>query len=102
MGCSEVKNREACFANKATGGEGFHASYRLVRKLGQGSSSSVYAACTKGRKPVEIAVKVFELGTDSCQHDEASKLRVRMEVEVLQKVSDEVHCVQFIDFYEEG
>lgn len=106
MGCSEAKIKETPFRKgvldeDASGG--FHKSHRLLRKLGQGSYSSVYLARPKGCRNVEHAVKVFDLSASSDRYEE-SKQRleaVRMEAEMLKVLFGERHCVQFVDFYEE-
>lgn len=102
MGCSDSKRQETASRKGVDAAGGFHDTHRLLQKLGQGSCSSVYLARAKSCKSVDLAVKAFDFSTSGAPCDDESKQRLRREVEIMKMVRNEMHCVEFFDFYEEG
>jgi serine/threonine protein kinase len=102
MGCGEAKYNR----NSAEAPHGFHRLYRLEQKLGEGTYGSVHLAHPKaqrkGRRNSDFAVKVSDSSTNNPKCDADCKQVLRGEVEILKMLRDESHCVQLVDFYEEG
>lgn len=82
--------------------QGFHKSYKLAEKLGQGSYGVVYGACPIIGRKVEVVAKIQELTKQSGNRDIDFGEKLSMEAEIMRKVSSERQCVQYIDFFNEG
>lgn len=102
MGCNVVKTEGSPVLKHDDNRAGFHKSYQLLTKLGEGSHGVVYLACPSGCSEEQYAVKVVDHDTSSGIALAESKTRMKKEIEVLQMISDGEHCVRVACFYDEG